>query len=98
MPTPGCPFARAERNIYHPASNVNPLKMFDYRANGTPISKSSVHMSVNAARRSACATLISIFYQASQKLSGIAQECVRHNCYCVELWATCGGRLKGISM
>jgi hypothetical protein len=29
-------------------------------------------MSVNAARRSACATMISIFYEASAKLSGIA--------------------------
>jgi hypothetical protein len=34
---------------------------------GTPISKASVHMSVNAARMSACATMISIFYQASSK-------------------------------
>jgi hypothetical protein len=42
--------------------------MFDCReqhtANRTPISKASVHMSVNAARRSACATMIPIFYEA----------------------------------
>jgi hypothetical protein len=36
-------------------------------------------MSVNAARRSACATMISMFYEPHQKLSDIAQECVRHD-------------------
>jgi hypothetical protein len=36
-------------------------------ANGTRISKASVHISLNAARTSACATMISMFYEDSLK-------------------------------
>src|ERR1700691_1438688 len=42
--------------------------MFDrHKQHAAPISKASVHTSVNAARMSACATMISTFYGVSPK-------------------------------
>src|ERR1700689_3201640 len=81
MPTPGCPFARAERNVYHPANNVMTA------TSNVPISKGrrsheylTARGAVVRARKSQM--IPQIVSTACGRLSGECergtQECVRH--------------------
>jgi hypothetical protein len=70
---------KMSRRVSTRQARVHQCRMFDCRVPHAALSsKASVHRSVNAARMSACATMVSITYTTSGKLSDIAHECLRH--------------------